>query len=156
MLFFNTSYTYILMSLVVAGLALILIPKKEYKHYFLYGMIFGGVGEVIVVTFLRYIGLVRYRDMGSFNILGLFPFWTPLTGMFVFMIFFYLLPVRKGFLITYIICFSALNYGTGLMLNQLGLFEYVEIYLYIAPFISILWYSLAAHVYFRSGGIRLK
>lgn len=152
----NISYIYILIAVVVSFIALVLIPKEKYKHYLLYGMIFGGIGEVMVVTLLTYIGLIKYKNMGPFNIFGLFPFWTPLTGLFLFMIFFYLLPARKGFLITYILCFTALNYGTGIIFKQFSLFEYPDIYLYIAPFISILWYSLSAFIYFRNENIKLK
>lgn len=54
-------------------------------------------------------------------------FWTPLTWGLIFSLFFYLLPVRKAFLVPYILTFVALTYSVGLVMESLGAFRYIGI-----------------------------
>jgi hypothetical protein len=134
----------------VIGAALILIPKTQYKKFFLYGLLFGGLGDSIIALLLHLSGLIRYSNMGVTSVLGIFSFWTPITWAFAFMIFFYFLPFRKSFLIPYLILFVALNYSLGLVMENLGLFEYRGFYRYIAPIVFLLWYLVSALVFIRN------
>jgi hypothetical protein len=111
---FNGPFLYMYFAFAVIGAALILIPKTQYKKFFLYGLLFGGLGDSIIALLLHLSGLIRYSNMGVTSILGIFSFWTPITWAFAFMIFFYFLPYRKSFLIPYLIIFAALNYSVGL------------------------------------------
>lgn len=86
---------------------LVTIPKEVYKKYFIWGFVFGGIGQLIMATISNPIlGLIQYKNMGVFNIFGITSFWTPIAWMFTFMLFFYFLPVHKVFLAIYILGFA--------------------------------------------------
>ncbi|MDD2234927.1 MAG: hypothetical protein PHZ11_00670 [Desulfitobacteriaceae bacterium] len=140
--------------LVITG-ALLLIPKNSYKKYFLYGLMFGGVADSVIAIFLTAIGLINYKDMGPFSVFDIFSLWTPITWAFIFMIYFYFLPVRKGFLIAYILIFSALNYAVGFVMENFGLFEHIGIYKYLSPITFIIWYSISAWIFIKYEKIEL-
>ncbi|KUO53558.1 MAG: hypothetical protein APF76_12175 [Desulfitibacter sp. BRH_c19] len=74
---------------------------------------FGGIGDVITVVLLTNLNLVKFKNMGVFSAFDYFSICTPLTWMLAFMIFFYFLPVRKVFLLPYIIGFSLLSFTIG-------------------------------------------
>jgi len=72
------------------------------------------------------------------------------------MIFFYFLPVRKAFLVPYILAFSLLNVAVGQVMTQFGLFEVIGIQKYLAPVVFVVWYSVSAWAYLRIGQIALR
>jgi len=121
--------------------ALLIIPKHLYKKFLLYGLIIGGFGEMLSGPLNTYLGLINFKSLAPFSLFGIFTIWTPLTWMFAFSIFLYLLPVRLPYLIPYIIGWSFVNYSVGLVLHQFGLFDYVGIGKYTAPFWFAGWYS---------------
>lgn len=137
------------------GLAtVIVIPRNVYKRIFIYGFIFGAIGDTIVATITGpVLHLIKYKNMGPFNIFGIFSFWTPIAWMFALMLFFYFLPVRRAFLIPYIVGFALFGYFLGIVLQQLGLYEYIGIYIYFAPVTFIIWFSIAAWVYLKNGNL---
>ncbi|ATW26155.1 hypothetical protein [Candidatus Formimonas warabiya] len=139
------------------GLAtVIVIPRNVYKRYLIYGFMFGAIGDLIVATiFGPLLHIIRYKNMGVFNIFGIVSFWTPIAWMFAFMLFFYFLPVRRIFLYPYIIGFSFFGYMVGIVLKQLGLFEYIGSYIYFAPLTFIVWFSIAAWIYLKDSSISL-
>ncbi len=140
------------------GLATVLIiPRDVYKRYFLYGFMFGAIGDIIVATLLGpVLHLIQYKNMGVFGLFGIVSFWTPIAWMFAFMLFFYFLPMRRIFLYPYIIGFAIFGYFLGIVLQQLDLYEYIGNYLYFAPITFIIWFSISAWVYLRNGHIQLK
>lgn len=136
---------------------LVTIPREVYKKYLIWGFILGGVGELAMVTiFERLLHLIKYKNMGFFNVFGLVSFWTPLAWMFTFMLFFYFLPVRRIFFYLYLLGFAFFAHMVGLVLQNLGLFEYIGTYIYYAPLVFFLWFSLAAFTYLRYNRITLK
>ena len=95
--------------------------------------------------------------MGVFNILGLYSIWTPITWTFVFAIFLYLLPIRKVFLVPYIITFVGFNVAMGMVMHSLGLFEYKKpLYQYLDLISFSLWFIIAAWIYIKAERIPLK
>ncbi|WP_066638364.1 hypothetical protein [Desulfolucanica intricata] len=140
------------------GIATItVIPRQVYKRFLIYGFIFGAIGDVIMATILGPIlQLIKYLNMGPFNIFGIVSFWTPIAWMFAFMLFFYFLPVRRVFLYPYIIGFSIFGYMVGLVLQQLDLYQYIGNYIYFAPIVNVIWFSISAYVYIKNGNIFLK
>lgn len=101
----------------------------------------------MIVSLGTFAGLFRYTSLDPFGIFGLFSIWTPITWTFAFMLFFYFLPVRKRFLVFYIIAWAGLNYTVGIVLENLGLFHYYGIQNYLAPVIFLVWYSVSASVF---------
>lgn len=145
---------------VLAGIStLLIIPKKRYKHFFLYGLIFGALGDTIsVLIFSKVFHLFQYRNMGLFNVFNIFSLWTPITWLFVFMLFFYFMPVRKIFLFPYLLAFIALNFAVGPVMEALGLMQakHGVIYWFFEFGTFSLWFSIAAWVYLKNREIPLK
>lgn len=140
------------------GIATIVsIPKNVYKKFFIWGFLFGGIGDVTIVTLLGPgLKLLKYQNMGMFDILGTFSFWTPLAWMFTFMIFFYFLPVHRYFYFIYIGGFSIFGFMVGLVLQNIGLFKYEGAFIYFAPFVFMAWFMFSSLIYFRYNRITLK
>ncbi|MDO9534993.1 MAG: hypothetical protein Q7J85_06600 [Bacillota bacterium] len=149
-------FIYPIFTIIVGAAALLIIPKEQYKHYLLYGFLFGGVGQILIASLLTALNLIQYKNMGPFNILGLTSIWTPLTWALAFTIFFFLLPRRKVFLIPYVLTFAALSYSVDLVKEAFGLFEYIGFNRYTAPINFLVWYSVSAWVYIRSARVELK
>ena len=154
----DKSYYYIIIAALIGGAALVLIPKDRYKKYLLYGLLFGGLGDTIIVTlFSKIFPLFQYKNMGVFNVLGLFSIWTPITWTFVFAIYFYLLPVRKVFLVPYVLTFIGFNVAMGMVMSALGLFEYHKPYYQYLDLIDFFaWFIIAAWIYIKAERIELK
>lgn len=130
--------------------AIILIPKEKYRKFLVYGLIFGGIGDILLILIVgRLLGGFQYRNLGVFNILNVTSFWSPLAWMFVKMFFFYGLPLRKHFFYLYILAFGFFGYCVGLVLENFGLFHYSGIYRYLAPFVLTGWFYLAAWLYMK-------
>ncbi|AET67232.1 hypothetical protein Desor_1585 [Desulfosporosinus orientis DSM 765] len=146
----NSWIFYPIFAIVMILGALLLIPKNLYKKFFLYGLMFGGIGDSIIASLYTIFDFIKYKEMGPFNIMNIFSLWTPITWAFAYMIFFYFLPVRKAFLVPYVLIFSLLNYSVGLVMQNFGLFEYIGIYKYFAPLTFLIWYSVSALVYLRN------
>lgn len=136
-------------------LALILIPKNQYKKFFVYGLIFGGIGDGVIGTLHSLLGLIDYKNMGMWDLFGITSIWTLITWAFNFMIFFYFLPREKTFLYLYILAFVGLSYGVGLVMQNMGLFEYIGLLKFLAPVVFLAWYSFAAYVFLKREAIKL-
>lgn len=152
----NKSFIFFFKALLFGVSAMIAIPKEHYKKFFIYGFIFGGIGDIITVLILGpALHLIKYSNLGVFGILGLFSFWTPIAWTFTFMLFFYFLPVRKAFLYPYLIGFAMFALMVGWVLQNLGTFGYIGNYIYFAPLVFLAWFSLSAWGYFKSERIKL-
>ncbi|EGW37224.1 hypothetical protein [Desulfosporosinus sp. OT] len=140
---------YLIFAVVTGLVTFIIIPRNLYKKFFLYGLLFGGIGDSVLASIFHFMGLLNYKNLGLTSIFGIFSFWTPVAWTFYFMIFFYFLPVRKYFLVPYILIFVALNYSVGMVMSQSGLYELVGGYKYVQPFVFLIWCSLSAWVFHK-------
>lgn len=153
---FGKSILFFYKALLFGIATVVAIPREKYKHFLIYGFIFGAIGDVVVILIVHSLNGINYLNMGPFNILGLFPYWTPIAWMFALMLFLYFLPRRKLFLYPYVVGFSFFGYSLGLALQNLGLFEYVGNYIYYAPLVITAWFGLSAFAYLKSESILLK
>lgn len=148
---------YLLIALVAGIASLVIIPKAKYKKFFIYGLLLGGGANICIILVLSSIfHLFEYRYLGTTGIGGIFSFFTPVAFMFIFMIFFYLLPVRKIFFYPYIIGFVVFAYMFGQLLRGLGLFKLYKNYQYLEPVTFLVWFSLAAWFYIKEERISLR
>jgi len=145
----DKSYIYLVFVVVAAVAFFIIVPKEQYKRFLLYGLVFGGILDVISIVTLTLMNQIRFYDMGAFGVFGMIPALVPATWMFAFGVFFYLMPRRLAFLILYLFAFTALSYTVGLVMQAYGLFEYIGAQRYLAIPIFFVWYSLSAWVYSR-------
>lgn len=145
----DKSYIFMIVALLAGVSFLLIVPKERYKKTLLYAILFGGIGDGLTVGLLSLLGLIRYKNTGAFDVLGIFSIWTPITWTYTFAIFFYLLPVRKLFVIPYLVGFAGLTYAMGLTFENFGLFEYIGFHRYTAPLVFMLWYGVSAWAYYR-------
>lgn len=132
--------------------SIISIPQEQYRKYLIYSIFLGGATDMAVVLILSQLDLLKYLNMGPFNILGYFPFWTPIAWMFTFMIFLYYLPVRKVFFYPYIIIWAIFGIFVGLVLEGFGLYQFNKLILFL---VFIIWFFFAAVTFMHFEKIRL-
>ncbi|MHB1419217.1 MAG: hypothetical protein ACYCX4_06435 [Bacillota bacterium] len=146
----GNSFVFLYKAVLFGVATVVVIPREVYKKYFIYGFIFGGIGETLTAfVFEKILHLIAYKNMGIFNFLGLYSFWTPIAWTFSFMLFFYFLPREKIFRYLYIAGFTFFAYGVGQVLQNLGLFEYIGIQKYLAPVVFLVWFLLAAWLFLK-------
>lgn len=148
---FQNYLIYFIFAVITGTAALVVIPKALYKKYLLYAIFLGGLGDALMAPiFSKVFHLIKYKNMGYFNIFDVFSFWTPVTWMFAFAIFFYLLPVKKPLVAVYLLTWTGLSYSVGIVLNALGLFDYLGIGKYIMPVVFLIWFSAAALIFLKT------
>lgn len=138
---------YIIFASITAVTVVIVIPKKELKKYFLYGLIFGACGDVLVYSTLHAFGLVKYKNFGGLGIWEDYSLATLLTWLFTFMCFLYFLPTKRWFTVIYIAAWSVLNYSIGVVMRNYGMFEFAGKNGYWLFAVFALWYSFAAYAF---------
>lgn len=90
------------------GLTLILIPRKKYKEFFIYGLLIGGLGDIVVVVlFQNILHIIKFKNAGIFDIMGL-NYLSPPSWLCTVMLFLYFLPHRRIFLYLYVFTFAFL------------------------------------------------
>lgn len=135
-------------------LTLLLIPKRDYKEYFLYGFLIGGLGDIVVVLlFQNVFHIIQFKESGIFNVLGL-NFLSPPSWVITVMLFLRFLPERSVFLYLYIFTFGLFSVSYGYIVHNVGLFDFKP---WFYPFFSFLtflsWWSFTAWVFKRTSNM---
>jgi hypothetical protein len=136
---------------------LLLIPRDKYKKFVIYGLITGAVGDTLFLSLIqKAFGLIRYTNNGIFDVFGM-NYLVPPAWALVHMVYLYFLPVRKLFLYPYIALFAFLSEGYGIVIHNLGLFDYNPIYYYyFAPIIFFTWWGASAWFFRKMEEINMK
>jgi hypothetical protein len=128
---------------------LIFIPREEYKKYFIFGFVLGGLVDILTILVIGdWFGEFSYYA-GPFMVSGI-PIFIPLAFTFVWMIFLYFLPFRMEFLIPYIICFSWFSILVGLVEQNLGYFKFHKGFVRGALLTAVIffaWFSVSAWIF---------
>ncbi|EHQ92313.1 hypothetical protein [Desulfosporosinus youngiae] len=102
---------------------LIFIPRENYKKFLLFGFVLGGFIDVFTIIILgNFLGEFTYIA-GPLEAFGI-PVFVPIAFTFVWMLFFFFLPVRVEFLIPYILGFSGFAVMLGFIEQNLGFFKF--------------------------------
>lgn len=135
--------------IVFAVPTLIFIPRPEYKKFFIFGFILGGLVDVLSIVIIgELLGEFSYLA-GPLMVWGI-PILVPVTFTFVWMLFFYFLPLRLEFLIPYIIGFAGFAVLIGFVEQNLGYFQYHHGETrgaLITLIVFLLWFSASAGIY---------
>lgn len=133
-------------------LTITFIPKKRYKEYFLYGVLIGGLGDIIIVFLMQNIlGIMWFKNQGIFNFYGQIAF-SPPGWTVTFMIFLHFLPKhRKWFLYPYLIAWTFASLAFGKVAQNVGLFDFTP-WLYPVPgfLIFLGWWSFGAWLFMKT------
>ena len=136
--------------------AIIIIPKEFYKKYLVYGLFLGGLGDTAITLIGKWLNLFKYKNLGVFNILDWFSFWTPLAWVCVMMFFLYCLPLKRSVFYLYVVCYGVFGYFVGLTLENFDLYQYVGFFRYLEPLLLAAWFYAAALIYLKVEGKKLE
>jgi hypothetical protein len=123
------------------------VPRKEIHRLSIYGIIFGGIFDIVVVTIANITGSFRYINYEPYGLIGI-HFAAPISWSIFFMLYFYFLPEKKPYIylytvigIFYSIMFCQMIAKIGIIKLSHGLIDS------IIPF--IFWYPIAIWAYLR-------
>lgn len=128
---------------------LIFIPREQYKKFFIFGFVLGGLVDVITIIFIgNLLGEFVYIA-GPLDAFGI-PVFVPIAFTFVWMLFLFFLPMRIEFLIPYILGFSGFAVMLGIVEQNLGFFKYNHGDIRGSIFTGItfiIWFGVSAIIY---------
>lgn len=123
------------------------VPKKEIQRLSIYGIIFGGIMDVLMLIFGNVTGLYGWINYGPFGFMGI-PIISNISWSIFFILYFYFLPTKKPLNYIYAsvgILFSILYTN---MLIDLGVFKsHNRILLPLIAFVG--WFSTATWGYYK-------
>lgn len=85
---------------VFAAILVALVPRKEIHRLLIYGIIFGGIFDVVVVSIGNLTGEFRYINYEPFGLIGL-HIMAPISWAIFYIIYFYFLPEKKIYIYIY-------------------------------------------------------
>jgi hypothetical protein len=123
------------------------VPRKEIRRLFIYGLIFGGVFDVVLVEAANLIGEFKYVNYGPFGMFGI-HFMAPIAWTVYYIIYFYLLPKKKIYLYLY----TAMGVFDSIffcqMITKLGVLQLAHgLISSIIPF--VIWFPIATWGYLK-------
>lgn len=134
-------------TMIFALILVVVVPRAEIRRLAIYGIIFGAVFDVVVVSIAIMIGEFTYINYEPFGLFGI-HFFAPISWAVFFIIYFYLLPDKKPY--TYIYVAAAIFYSIMFcqMITKLGVLKLTHGLIdSIIPF--VIWFPLATWGYFR-------
>ena len=142
---------------IVFILSLIYIPQRVYKEYLIYGMLVGGLGDIVVVgLYDNLLHWMWFQNAGIFDVLGQ-NFLSPPSWTFTVMLFLYFLPRRRPFLYLYILTFTMYSFGYGILVHNANLFDFRPWFYYrMAPLNFGAWWSFTAWIFLRTSPLAKK
>jgi hypothetical protein len=130
------------------------VPKNEIRRLFIYGLIFGGIFDIVVVGISSLIGEFKYIDYEQFGLMGI-HFMAPISWTIFFIIYFYLLPDKKIYIYLYVIMGIFYSVLFCQMITKLGVLMLAHgIIDSIIPF--LIWYPIATWGYLKLQKIDYK
>jgi len=139
---------YPLYTALIMIISFVLIPRKVYKDLFIYGIIFGGIGELIVMSIAKLLKLGEHIGYGPFGFLS-FAFFPPLAWTIWFVMFMYYLPERRALVATYIISAAIYAVFFSNVLMNLQVFVWYKDRMLIPFIIYAVWFAIAVIGYMR-------
>ena len=142
---------YLLIAFIVV---LIYVPKKDFKEYFIYGLILGGLGDVLVVgLFQNLLQIIWFKDAGIFNVLGQ-NLLSPPSWILTVIIYLHFLPQRRPFLYIYILTFALFSVGYGYLVHNVGLFDFRPwFYPIFSYFTFLVWWIFITWLFIKTSSL---
>jgi len=132
---------------IFAAILVAVVPKGEIRRLSIYGIIFGGVFDVVLLIFTNLIGEFRYVNYEPFGLMGI-HFLAPISWAIFYIIYFYFLPEKKMYVYIYVV--TAIFYSMMFcqMITKLGVLQLAHgIYDSIFPF--LVWFPVATWGYYK-------
>lgn len=140
-------FLYLIYTTIFALILIATVPKKEIKRLAIYGIIFGGMMDVLMLIFGNVTGLYAWINYGPLGFMGI-PIFSNVSWAIFFILYFYFLPSTKPLNYLYAsagVIFSILYTN---MLIDLGVFKaYNRTLLPLIAFIG--WFTTATWGYYK-------
>jgi len=132
---------------VFAGIVLALVPRQEIRRLSIYGIIFGGLFDGIVVSIANLWGEFKYINYEPFGLMGI-HFLAPVSWTLFYIIYFYHLPTKKVYIYIYTTMGIFYSMLFCQMITKLGVLSLAHgLYDSIIPFVP--WYIIATWGYLK-------
>lgn len=119
----------------------------EIRRLFIYGLIFGGLVDLILVCIIGNLtGRFGYINYGPFGLLGI-HIMAPISWTIFFIIYFYLLPEKKVYIYPDVFMGFFFSILFGHMISGLSILKLTHPIDSIIAF--LLWFPIATWGYFR-------
>ena len=140
--------TYILLAIITI---LLFLPKQDIKNYFIYGLLFGGLGDIVTVAlFQNVFNLISFKNAGIFNVLGQ-NLLSPPSWVLTVMIYLHFLPNRQIFRYAYVLVFAALSVAYGYLVHNVGLFDFRPGFYPVFAYLSFLtWWTIITWAFVKT------
>ncbi|WP_347488836.1 hypothetical protein [Desulfoscipio sp. XC116] len=133
--------------------ALILIatvPRNKIRLLSIYGIIFGAVFDIVLVTIANMFGEFGYINYEPFGLMGI-HFLAPISWAMFFIMYFYFLPKRKPHVYIYVTVAILYSIAFCQMITKLGVLYLAHgIIDSIIPF--LIWFPTATWGYYKLTG----
>lgn len=140
-------FLYLIYTAVFSFILLALVPKKQIRQLSFYGIIFGGLMDVIMLTLGKITGLFGWINYGPLGFIG-YPIFASISWAIYFILYYYFLPEDKILIFIYTgvgVMFSVLY--TNVVINLDIFFSKSRILLPLLSF--IFWFTFATWGYLR-------
>lgn len=130
------------------------VPKAEIRRLSFYGILFGGLLDVVTVTVANLFGEFKYINYEPFGLMGI-HIAAPTAWSIFFIMYFYFLPEKKLYL--YLYTFAGMGYSVFFcqMLYKIGILTLAHgIVSSIIPF--VIWFPIATWGFIRLINAQLK
>lgn len=118
-------------------LMVFLIPRSDLRYYLPYGIVLGGLMDVVLTWLFQDIfKVIKFTNLGMFHCSGQTVF-SPLGWTLVITLYLYLWPKSGGLKYAYTVTWSVLAVAFGQLLANVGLFQYVP-WFYPIPLFFVL------------------
>lgn len=146
-----TTFFYPLYMLVAFIVVIATVPKEDYKEYFIYALLFGGIGDIVAVgIFQNLLHIIWFKNAGVFNVLGQ-NILSPPSWILTVMIFLRFLPSQKSFQYAYVLGFAAFSDAYGYLVHNVNLFDFKPWYYpYFSYLTFLVWWSVITWVFVRT------
>lgn len=121
------------------------VPRKDIHRLAIYGIIFGGIFDIVAVTIANLTGSFRYINYEPFGLMGI-HFLAPISWSIFFILYFYFLPKKKPYIFIYTIMAIYYSMLFCQMLTKLNVLKLGHgIIDSIVPF--VIWFPIATWGY---------
>lgn len=132
---------------VFAIIVAVLVPRQEIRRLSIYGIIFGGVFDAIVVGIASLLGEFKYINYEPFGMMGI-HFLAPVSWTLFYIIYFYHLPTKKVYIYIYTTMGIFYSMLFCQIITKLGVLSLAHgIIDSIIPFVP--WYIIATWGYLK-------
>ncbi|MEL7565899.1 MAG: hypothetical protein AAGU27_13560 [Dehalobacterium sp.] len=126
------------------------VPRNKIRALSIYGIIFGAVFDIVLVSVTNFFGEFGYINYEPFGLLGI-HFLAPISWSIFFTMYFYFLPKRKTYVYIYVTTAILYSIFFCQMITKLGILYLAHGLIdSIIPF--MVWFPIATWGYYKLTG----